>query len=132
MQIYKFTQTDLRKKPRVQTGKLCLTSHLDGSDACTGLRMAGLMYFIDNIQNYDFCRLIILQIVGRFLPTTFGRKVHVYLVAQLCPTLSTPWTVAHPAPLIMEFSSPVLQVVSLLSDIPWSCPNHWASLMQRT
>ena len=26
------------------------------------------------------------------------------LVAQLCPTLVTPWTVAHQAPLSMEFS----------------------------
>jgi len=34
----------------VRTGKLCLTSDLDGSEACTGLRMAGLMYFIDNLQ----------------------------------------------------------------------------------
>ena len=26
------------------------------------------------------------------------------LVAQSCPTLATPWTVAHQAPLFMEFS----------------------------
>ena len=26
------------------------------------------------------------------------------LVAQLCPTLATPWTVVHQAPLFMEFS----------------------------
>ena len=32
-----------------------------------------------------------------------GCCVHV-LVAQLCPTLCDPWTVAHQAPLSMEFS----------------------------
>ena len=64
------------------------------------------------------------------------------LVAQLCPTLATPWTVAHQAPLSMEFSrqeywngllfpfpgdlpdpgieyrSPTLQADSLPSELP--------------
>ena len=39
----------------------------------------------------------------------YTNKVYVYLVvvmsgAQSCPTLWTPWTVAHQAPLSMEFS----------------------------
>ena len=32
------------------------------------------------------------------------QKILCVLVAQLCPTLCNPWTVAHPAPLSMEFS----------------------------
>ena len=67
------------------------------------------------------------------------------LVAQLCPTLVTPWTVAHQVPLSMEFSmqeywsgmpfpspgdlhksgiepkSPVLQADSLLFEPPYLC-----------
>ena len=43
-------------------------------------------------------------------------KVRV-LVAQWCPTFTTPWTVAHLAPLSMEFSR---QKFSIAWRIPWS------------
>ena len=43
-------------------------------------------------------------------------KVRV-LVAQSCPTFTTPWAVAHPAPLFMEFSR---QKSSIAWRIPWS------------
>ena len=69
------------------------------------------------------------------------------LITQLCPTLMTPWTVAHQAPLSMGFSrqeylsglpfpspgdlpnlgikprSPTLQAVSLPSEPPWKPEN---------
>ena len=39
------------------------------------------------------------------------------VVARLCPTLATPWSVAHQAPLSMEFSRQEYQ-----SGLPFPCP----------
>ena len=71
------------------------------------------------------------------------------LVAKLCPTLLTPWTVAHQAPLSMDFSrqehwsglpfrfagdlpdlgikprSPALQADSLPSEPPGNLCRYW-------
>ena len=78
--------------------------------------------------------------------STLNLHVVQVLVAQLCPTLATPWTVAHQAPLSMEFSrqeywngllfpfpgdlpdpgieyrSPTLQADSLPSELPRKPP----------
>ena len=59
---------------------------------------------IDHSIKVVFCGLLCKPLWGNGKCQPLFQKGRVYVCAPSCPTLSTPWTIAHQAPLSLEFS----------------------------
>ena len=75
----------------------------------SGKHFCRMIFFFKNIYTYSWKVEGYTNILGLiefpiFFTGLFQISIVVVLVAKLCPTLGTPWTVALQAPLFMEFS----------------------------
>ena len=60
------------------------------------------MYSSISLAGYDHLIVTFLIHISSPLPSSPFCELCCYLVAQSCPAIATPWTVAHQAPLISQ------------------------------